>query len=247
MMSEHATDRDVANPRRRRPRPDPLRFIQKNTLVVPVRSLPEIRLHTAHQSTGLWRLGEPDDDGSDPPPPYWAFPWAGGMALARHILDLPETVVGRRVLDLGAGSGLVAIAAAKAGASTVIAAEIDRYAIAALGLNAAANDVAVDVVADDLTAGPPLAVDVVTVGDLYYDHDLANRVTAFLDRCLAVGIDVLIGDPRRAYLPYERLRVLAEYLVPDVGEVVEEDSTKPSAVFVLEAEADVRSPTTMRA
>ena len=217
-------------------RPDPLQFIRANTRIVPVPSLPEIRLHTAHQATGLWRLGEPNDDGSDAPPPYWAFPWAGGMALARYILDRPETVAGRRLLDLGTGSGLVAIAVALAGASAVIAAEIDRYALAALGLNAAANGVAVTVVGDDLTAGPPPAVDLVVVGDLFYERDLAERVTAFLDGCLAAGIDVLIGDPRRAYLPYARLRLLAEYAVPDVGEV-EGAALKPSAVFALEPDA----------
>jgi predicted nicotinamide N-methyase len=223
--------------RRRRPRPDPLRFIETNTRLTPIPSLPEIRLHTAHEATGLWRLAEPNDDGSDPPPPYWAFPWAGGMALARHILDRPVTVTGRRVLDLGAGSGLVAIAAAMAGASKVIAADIDRYAIAALRLNAAANGVAVAAVGNDLTAGSPPPVDLVTVGDLFYERDLALRVTAFLDRCLAAGIEVLIGDPRRAYLPYARLRLLAEYPVPDVGEV-EGAAMSPGAVFALEVEGD---------
>jgi predicted nicotinamide N-methyase len=233
-VSERPTDRAAAGPQRR-PRPDPLRFIRANTRVAPVPSLPEIRLHTAHQATGLWRLSEPNEDGSDPPPPYWAFPWAGGMALARHILDRPETVSGRRVLDLGAGSGLVAIAAAMAGARAVIATEIDRYALAALALNAAANGVAVAVVGDDLTAGPPPPVDLVAAGDLFYERDLARRVTAFLDRCLAAGIDVLVGDPGRAYLPRARLRLLAEYAVPDVGEV-EDAAMKPSAVFALEPE-----------
>jgi predicted nicotinamide N-methyase len=218
---------------RNRPRLDPLRFIRANMRVAPVPSLPEIRLHMAHPASGLWRLAKPDEDGSESPPPYWAYHWAGGAALARHILDRPETVTGRRVLDLGAGSGIVGIAAAKAGASEVIAAEIDRYAVAALGLNAAANDVAIAVVSDDLTAGPPPPVDLVAVGDLFYERDLAVQVTAFLDRCLAAGISVLIGDPGRAYLPRSRLRLLAEYPVPDVGEV-KDAAMKPSAVFSLE-------------
>ena len=219
-----------------RPRPDPTAFILANTRIIAVRSLTEIRLYTAHEATGLWQIAEPAADGSDPPPPYWAFPWAGGMALARHVLDRPEGVAGKRVLDLGAGSGLVAIAAAKAGARTVIAAEIDRYAGAAIGLNAALNGVTVTVVADDLTAGPPPSVDLVLVGDLFYERELALRVTTFLDRCLAAGIDVLIGDPRRAYLPYARLSLVAEYSVPDVGEV--EGAVKPAAVFALVADAD---------
>ncbi len=226
-------ERRGAAGRRHRPRPDPLRFIRANMRLAPVPSLPEIRLHTAHRASGLWRLGEPDENGSDPPAPYWAFPWAGGMALARHILDRPETVAGRRVLDLGAGSGLVAIAAAMAGAGEVIAAEIDRYAVAAIGINAAANGVAVVVVGDDLTAGPPLAVDLVVAGDLFYERELADRVTAFLDRCLAAGIEVLVGDPGRVHLPRSRLRLLAEYAVPDVGEAVNA-ATKPSAVFAFE-------------
>jgi predicted nicotinamide N-methyase len=122
-----------------------------------------------------------------------------------------------------------------AGASEVIAADVDRYALAALSLNAAVNGVAFTVVGEDLTDGPPPPVDLVAVGDLFYARDLAERVTAFLDRCLAAGIDVLVGDPRRAYLPYARLRLLAEYAVPDVGDV-EGAAINPSAVFVLEAE-----------
>jgi predicted nicotinamide N-methyase len=224
--------RGVARPRRRS-RPDPVRFIQANMRAAPVPSLPEIRLHTAHRATGLWRLGEPDEDGSAPPAPYWAFPWAGGVALARHILDRPATVAGRRVLDLGAGSGLVAIAAAMAGASEVIAADVDRYAVAAVGVNAATNGVEIAVVGGDLTTGPPPPVDLVVAGDVYYERDLAEKVTAFLERCLAAGIDVLIGDPGRAYLPRSRLRLLAEYPVPDVGEVVSA-AMKPGAVFALE-------------
>jgi predicted nicotinamide N-methyase len=216
---------------------DPAEFILANTRVEPVPTIPEIRLHTAHEATGLWRLGEPNADGSDPPPPYWAFPWAGGLALARHILDRPETVAGRRVLDLGAGSGLVAIAAAKAGAARVIAAEIDAYALAAIDLNAAANGVAAAVEAGDLIAGPPPEVDLVLVGDLFYERELAERVTPFLDRCLAAGIAVLIGDPRRAYLPYARLRLIAEYPVPDVGDV-ESVAINPSAVFEFLAARD---------
>lgn len=221
------------SPGRAPSRPDPVTFIQANTHVVPVPTIPEIRLHTAHEATGLWRLSEPNADGSEPPPPYWAFPWAGGMALARHIFARPETVAGRRILDLGTGSGLVAIAAGLAGACSVIAADVDAYAIAAATLNAAVNGVGLTIVHDDLTTGAPPEVDLVTTGDLFYEAGLAERVTAFLDRCLAAGIEVLIGDPRRAYLPYARIRLLAEYAVPDVGEV-EGSAVNPGAVFALE-------------
>lgn len=213
-----------------RSRPDALEFIRTNLRVAAVPLLPEIRLYAAHPASGLWRLASGAGGGSAQPPPYWAYQWAGGLALARHILDRPGTVIGRSVLDLGAGSGIVGIAAAKAGATSVIAAEIDRYAIAALDLNAAENDVSVVVAGDDLTAGPPPPVDLVVVGDLFYEHDLARRVTDFLDRCLAAGIEVLVGDPGRAHLPRSRLRLLAEYPVPDVG-AAKAAATKPSAVF----------------
>ena len=196
-------------------RPDPETFVRDNTHLRPVPSLPAVRLHTAHEATGLWRLA----DGDDPPPPYWAFPWAGGLALAHHMAAHPEAVRGRRVLDLGSGSGLVAIAAMRAGAASVVAAEIDPYAVAACRLNAVANDVTITVLAADILDGDPPAVDIVVVGDLFYDESLAERVTVFLDRCLAANLDVLIGDPRRAYLPYGRIRLVADYAVPDVGDV----------------------------
>ena len=220
--------------RKRAPAPDPAEFVRLNTRLVPVRSIPEIKLHTAHEATGLWRLGKPGADGSEPPPPYWAFPWAGGLALARYILDHPEIVRDRRVLDLGSGSGLVAIAAALAGASAVTAAEIDPYALASMALNAPANGVSVSVIADDITGGRPPAVDLIFVGDLFYEHELAERVTAFLDRCLIAGIEVLVGDPGRQYLPNARLRRLAEYTVPDVGDV-EGAAMQGSAVYAFQS------------
>lgn len=209
---------------------DPIQFIRDNTRLVPVRGIREISLFTAHEATGLWRLAA-DEDG-DVPPPYWAFPWAGGMALARYLLDRSETVAGRRVLDLGSGSGLVAIAASKAGASGVVAAEIDPFGVAAIGLNAAANKVSVRVVADDITGGEPPPADVVVVGDLFYESELAARVTAFLDRCREAGAVVLVGDPGRTYLPQPKLRLIAEYPTSDVGEV-EGAAVKISCVFAF--------------
>ena len=213
-------------------------FIRANLPLAPVPSVPEIRLHSAIPSSGLWRLAEADETGFTSP--YWAYHWGGGLALARHLLDCPDTVAGRRVLDLGAGSGIVGIAAAKAGASAVTAAEVDPCAVVALGLNAEANGVAIAAIEGDPTAGPPPPVDVVLVGDLFYEQDLARRVTAFLDRCLGSGIEVLIGDPWRAFLPRPRLRLLAEYPTPQFGEAGSV-AMKTSAVFALEPPARGRA------
>jgi predicted nicotinamide N-methyase len=186
--------------------------------LVPVPWLPEILLHTAHPGSGLGRLADSVRNKSGSRPPYWAYPWAGGVALARYFLEQPRSVAGRRVLDLGAGSGVVGIAAAKAGAREIVAAEIDPIAAAALGLNAAANGIAITVLGNDILGRAPPSVDLVAVGDLFYDRRTAARVTAFLDQCLAAGIEVLIGDPGRAHLPQARLAVIAEYRVSDFGE-----------------------------
>jgi predicted nicotinamide N-methyase len=194
--------------------------------------VPEIRVHIANKETGLRRLAEADGEDSEVSAPYWAFPWAGGMALARYLLDNPESVRGRRVLDVGTGSGLVAIAAAMAGASEVSAVDIDAYAVAAARMNAAANDAAVVVIKGDLTCGQPPSVDVILAGDVFYDRALAGRMLGFLDRCRLSGMQIYIGDPGRAYLPRSRLRQLAEYAVPDMG--LANAALKPSTVFTLE-------------
>ena len=198
------------------PRPDPAAFITANLPISPVPSIPEILLHTAGPASGLWRLaGRREADA----PPYWAYPWAGGVVLARHLLDRPEIVAGRRVLDLGAGSGLVAIAAAKAGAAMVTAVDVDANAIAAIGLNAAINDVTISAVAADiLDTPPPEATDLIVVGDLFYDPSLALRVMAFLRLCRASRIEVLVGDPERAYLPDRELKRISTQEVADFGE-----------------------------
>jgi predicted nicotinamide N-methyase len=225
----------------RRPHLDPVGFIKANMRLVPVPALPEIRFYTAHPGSGLRRLIDPEDEGDanegrpEPQPPYWAYAWAGGAVLARYILDHPMSVAGRRVLDLGAGSGIVGIAAAKAGARQVIAAEIDHNGVAAIGLNAAANGVAITVVDGDVTKGLPPAVDLVLTGDVFYGEEVAERVMPFLDRCLAADIEILVGDPGRAYLPRRRLRLLAEYKVPDFGDA-KEAALRPSGVFRFEAE-----------
>jgi predicted nicotinamide N-methyase len=220
-----------------RSHPDPQSFIQKNMRLVPVHQLPGISLFATHPGTGIWRLTEMDGEEGDPPPPYWAYQWAGGLVLAHYFLHRPESVAGLRVLDLGAGSGIVGIAAAKAGAAAVICADVDPHAIAALGLNGAANGVVLEVVGRDMIDGPVPDVDIVAVGDLYYEQALALRVTAFLDQCLAVGIRVLVGDPGRAYLPRGRLSVIAEYPVTDFGETGAA-GLKPGFIFALEAKRD---------
>ncbi|WFU04084.1 50S ribosomal protein L11 methyltransferase [Rhizobium sp. CB3171] len=204
-------------------------FISANLPILPVPSIPEISLHKAGPQSGLWRLAEQDQEFGSP---YWAHYWGGGLVLARYLLDRPDAVAGRRVLDLGAGSGIVGIAAAKAGAAEVIAADVDPYAVAAIGLNATINGVTILTVLTDLTKGEPPAADIVCVGDLFYEAALAERVTAFLDRCLARGIEVLIGDPWRAHLPHSRLRLLAEYVVSDFGATGA--GSKPSGVFAFE-------------
>lgn len=190
-------------------------FIRANLPVSPVPGLPEIRLHGAVPSSGIGRLAQ--DDRAGVAAPYWAHRWAGGLALARNALDRPEIVRGRRVLDLGAGSGLVGIAAAIAGATSVTAVESDRHAVAALHLNATLNDVDVAVCHADVGALPVPDADLVLVGDLFYTEDLAGRVTAFLDRCLDAGLDILVGDPWRRPLPLDRLREVARYDVFESG------------------------------
>jgi predicted nicotinamide N-methyase len=206
---------------------DPAGFIKANMRLRPVPAVPEISLYTAHPGSNLWRLTGKSGEGR---PPYWAYVWAGGAALARHFLDRPESVRGRRVLDLGAGGGIVGIAAVKAGAASVTAAEIDRNGLVAIGLNAEANSVTLEIIGEDPTRNaPPPGFDLVAVGDLFYAADLAKRVTRFLDLCLASGAEVLIGDPGRAFLPHGRLKPVAEYAVPDFGDGG--TALKPSTVF----------------
>jgi len=190
-------------------------FIRANLPVAAVPGIPEIRLHKASPTSGLGRLARRDEDGFGPP--YWAHYWAGGLALARYVLDNPSVVASRRVLDLGAGSGLVGIAAAKAGARQVAAAEVDRYAVAALKLNVKLNNVSISVMRRDVTESPAPRIDLILVGDLFYSADLSDRVVAFLDRCSKRGIRSLIGDPWRAHLPIPRLTELTRYLVAEGG------------------------------
>ncbi len=192
---------------------DPAAFVRANTAIGSPPLVPEIRLHLASEITPLWQATEASLARDQLPPPYWAFAWAGGQALARHVLDHPELVRGRAALDFGAGSGLVAIAAAKAGAR-VTAAEIDRFAAAAIALNAALNGVAVAIESADVIGREPALWETVLAGDMCYERPLAERLTRWLRALAAQGVTVLLGDPGRAYLPATGLEPLARYAVP---------------------------------
>ncbi|PZQ13096.1 MAG: nicotinamide N-methylase [Ancylobacter novellus] len=212
--------------------PDPASFVRAETRARPVPLAPEITLRVADEAVPLWSKTEEELAEAGLPPPFWAFAWAGGQALARHLLDHPEICAGRRVLDMGAGSGLVAIAAMKAGAASTLAADLDRFALAAIAINAEANGVLIGTVGDNLIGGPRPAVDLVTVGDLFYERDLAASLLAWLEEFLADGVPVLIGDPGRSYLPKERLERLADYAVP-VTRDLEDAEIKATAVWRL--------------
>ena len=212
---------------------DPRAFILQNTRLQHPPHTPEIALHLADEVTPLWRLTEEALGQLGLPPPFWAFAWAGGQALARYVLDHPQVVAGRRVLDFATGSGLVAIAAMRAGAASARACDIDGFCAAAVALNAQANAVEVAFTsADLLDAPPPLNVDVILAGDICYERRLAERVEAWLREAQASGAEVLIGDPGRTYLPHPRLRRLTEYRVQTTREL-EDQEVKRTAVYAL--------------
>lgn len=207
-------------------------FIRANTTSMPVPLVPEITLHLAHESVPLWQKTEEELGGIGLPPPFWAFAWAGGQALARFVMDNADVVRGKRVLDLASGSGVVAIAAMKAGAAHVLAADIDGFAVAAIGMNAGNNGVVLTATADDLLAGTPPPCDVILVGDLFYEQGLAAQVFEWLATAKADGTKVLVGDPGRSYLPKDKLVALAHYSVP-VTRDLEDAEIKKTAVWTL--------------
>lgn len=208
------------------------RFIQANAKLLTVPLVPEIRLYLAEESMPIWQKTEEELGQMNVPPPYWAFAWAGGQALARYLLDNASLVSERTVLDIGAGSGLTAIAAMKAGARSVLAADIDRYALVAISLNAQANGVAVETTDTDFLDAAPGALGAVLVGDMFYERALAERALAFVEAARAKGAEVLVGDPRRSYFPRERFRQVAEYSVP-VTRDLEDMEIKHTAVWQL--------------
>ncbi|PJN29351.1 methyltransferase [Kitasatospora sp. CB02891] len=207
-------------------------FVRAHTRPGPVPFVPEVRLHMAQDAIALWEVTERERGEIGLPPPFWAFPWAGGVAVARHVLDRPELVAGRSVLDLAAGSGLVGVAAALSGASQVRAAEIDAYAVAAIAVNAAANGVSVTAELADVLDGDGDGCQVVLAGDVFYERAMAARFLPFLERAAARGATVVVGDPGRAYLPRERFTALAEYAVP-VAADLEDAAVKTTTVWAL--------------
>ncbi len=208
------------------------RFILTQTELLAVPLVPEISLHLAHEAVPLWQKTEEELGAMGLPPPFWAFAWAGGQALARFVLDHADTVRGKQALDLASGSGLVAIAAVKAGATTVLAADIDAFAVAAIGMNAQANGVTLGLTIEDLLQKPAPPCGLILVGDLFYEQGLAARCHDWLKAAHAAGSDVLIGDPGRSHLPKDKLVKIAEYLVP-VTRDLEDAEIKQTAVWRL--------------
>ncbi len=209
---------------------DPLAFVRAETRRLAPPLVPEITLHLAEESLPIWQRTEEELGEIGLPPPFWAFAWAGGQALARYLLDHPETVRGKRVLDFAAGSGLVGIAAVKAGAAHVACADIDPFAHAAIALNAELNGAGpLEVVTSDVV-GTQGGWEVVLAGDIAYERDLATRVFAWLEDLAAGGAEVWIGDPGRSYLPRERLEKLADYAVP-VSRDLEDAEIKATSVW----------------
>jgi predicted nicotinamide N-methyase len=207
-------------------------FILENTRLQPPPHTPELVLHMADDVMPIWRLTEEALEELGLPPPFWAFAWAGGQALARYILDRPQEVAGKQVVDFASGSGLVAIAAMKAGAANVLAIDIDEFAGAAIALNAAANRVEVACHIGDVLEAPPPPADVILAGDICYERPVAEKVIAWLATARAAGARVLIGDPERTYFPKADLVRLAEYRVPTVS-ALEDQEIKRTSVWTF--------------
>lgn len=202
---------------------DPTLFVQRNTAILAPPLVPEIRLYLATEMTPIWHATEETLARGAVPPPYWAFAWAGGQALARYLLDHPETVRGREVLDIGSGSGIVAIAAAKAGASRVVAAEIDHFAAAAIALNMALNGVTISIETRDLLDRAAAGWGVALAGDICYEEPMSSRAVILLRRIAARGRLALLGDPGRSYLPRSGLIERARYTVLTSRELEDRD------------------------
>jgi predicted nicotinamide N-methyase len=209
----------------------PAAFVRDNTALIAPPLVPEVRLHLASEVVPLWRKTEEELEEQGVPPPYWAFAWAGGQALARYVLDHPEAVRGKSVLDLGSGSGLVAIAAAKAGATQVLAADIDGFAAAAIRLNAEANGADLIVTQEDLIGrtGDWAAI---LCGDMCYERPLAERLLPWLEERRRAGTTVLLGDPGRSYFPTSGVEKLTSYQIETTREL-EDREIRETSVYRL--------------
>jgi predicted nicotinamide N-methyase len=203
-------------------------FVLRHTNLQVVRGLEPLRLHLTNDVLSLWRATQLETGDPDAPLPYWAFAWAGGLAIARYVGDHPHAIAGRRVFDLGSGSGLCAIVAMRAGASQATGADIDPFAAAAIELNARANGVRVSAVRRDVLDDDPPETDVLLAGDCWYESRLAARVLPWLRAARAAGTDVLLGDPGRRYLPMDELVLLATYDVRTTTELEDLDHKQAS-------------------
>ena len=195
--------------------PVPAAFVRAHTRPVRPALVPEVELLVAADVVALWEAMETEHGRTSTDPPFWAAAWPGGQALARYVLDHPELVAGRSVLDLGAGSGLVAVAAVRAGAAAVLASDVDPFALTAVAVNAERNGAAGITPVGDVLGGEPPDVAVILAGDVCYDREMTDRVLPFLELARGRGVEVLVGDPGRIYLPEDRLAAVAVYDVPD--------------------------------
>lgn len=211
---------------------DAAAFIRENTRVQTVPHAPEVSLWLADEVTPIWRLTEEELGDMGLPPPFWAFAWAGGQGLARWLLDHPQEAAGKRVLDFAAGSGLVGVAAMKAGAASALCADIDPFCGAAVAMNAELNGVALGFTDVDLLEAPAPDVDLICAGDVFYEGPMAERVLAWLIEAQGRGVRVLVGDPIRTYFPKSGFELLAEYEVPTTREL-EDSEVKRTRVWTL--------------
>ncbi|MFZ2102865.1 MAG: methyltransferase [Oricola sp.] len=205
-------------------------FIRANTAIMAPPHVPEIRLHLADEAHDLWHRTEEELQEIGLEPPFWAFAWAGGQGLARYVLDHPDMVRGKRVLDFATGSGLVAVAAAKAGAARVTANDIDPFCKTAVALNAEVNGVAIGWDGRDLVGDMTLDAEIVLAGDVFFDRAMSAAVAPWFSALANRGVIVLVGDPGRSYLPREKLAPLASYEVP-VTRALEDSEVKKTSVW----------------
>lgn len=216
------------------PLADRAEFIRENTRILSPPLVPEVQLHLAEESVPLWEKTEEELGEMNVPPPFWAFAWAGGQALARYILDHSALADGKRVVDLGAGSGLCAIAARLAGAVDVLAADVDPFSPFAIAMNSEINNTLIRATTENLLVQPPPPIDLLLVGDLFYEKELSCSVMSWCQNAASNGALVLIGDPKRSFFPVDNFEPVAEYSVP-VTRALEDSEIKRTSVWQMKA------------